>query len=207
MYDKKVAVRPGGSVKAEGLGDGCIASKEDHRQAALDDATQELPVYSATMLSYTRAALSWILLLSITGDMVLWIAGFGHLKGHEMKRQAAKTCPVTGREVCEERARNWPAVLLPITGLLALIWFLVRVVPKPSRAAYPCQRAAAPLASAFVVWIAGLIGSMALYRRSKRLMHQSRYILAAVCTAAAAAPEKQPCPAGRRQVPRPAQCG
>jgi anaerobic magnesium-protoporphyrin IX monomethyl ester cyclase len=36
-----IAGSPGGSVKAEGLGDGCTASREDHRQAALDDATLE----------------------------------------------------------------------------------------------------------------------------------------------------------------------
>jgi hypothetical protein len=29
-------------------------------------------------------------------------------------------------------------------GLLALAWFLIRVLPKPSRATYPCQRAAFP---------------------------------------------------------------
>jgi outer membrane protein len=33
----------GGSVKAEGLGDGSVAPAEDHRQAALDAATQQLP--------------------------------------------------------------------------------------------------------------------------------------------------------------------
>lgn len=52
----------------------------------------------------------------------------------------------------------------PAAGLAALVWFLVRVIPKPSRAAYPCQRAAAPLASGFVVWLAGLAGARWLRR-------------------------------------------
>ena len=38
-------------------------------------------------------------------------------------------------------------------GLSSLIWFLLRVIPKPSRAAYPCQRLAFPVASGFVVWL------------------------------------------------------
>jgi hypothetical protein len=46
-----------------------------------------------------------------------------------------------------------------LVGVLSLAWFLVRVVPKPSRAAYPCQRATAPVASAFVVWAAALLGA------------------------------------------------
>ncbi len=41
-------------------------------------------------------------------------------------------------------------VVVAATGLLALAWFLIRVIPKPSRALYPCQRAAFPLASAFI---------------------------------------------------------
>lgn len=40
-------------------------------------------------------------------------------------------------------------------GLCATIWFLLRVIPKPSRATYPCQRAAFPVASAFVLGILG----------------------------------------------------
>jgi len=52
------------------------------------------------------------------------------------------------------------------TGLLALLWFLIRVVPKPSRASYPCQRAALPLASGFVMWLVGLAGSVAIFRRT-----------------------------------------
>ena len=34
-------------------------------------------------------------------------------------------------------------IFFPVIGTLSLIWFLVRVIPKPSRAAYPCMRAAA----------------------------------------------------------------
>ena len=104
-----------------------------------------------------------------------------------MKRHAARICPKTGKVIRTEHQRSWPALLLPITGLLALVWFLLRVIPKPSRAAYPCQRMAMPLASGFVVWITGLVGSTILYRRARHLLNQSRYTLAAVCTVAAVA--------------------
>lgn len=77
--------------------------------------------------------------------------------------------------------------VLPIGGLISLIWFVIRVVPKPSRATYPCQRLAAPLASGFIFWIAGLIGSSLAYRRARRLLHRSRYLLAGICAVAAVA--------------------
>lgn len=44
-------------------------------------------------------------------------------------------------------------LILPFLGAAALLWFLVRVIPKPSRAAYPCQRAAAPFAAGFLAWL------------------------------------------------------
>ncbi len=75
--------------------------------------------------------------------------------------------------------------VLPIIGLLSLIWFLIRVVPKPSRATYPCQRMAAPLAGGFLAWVAGLIGSTLAYHKAKRLFHQSHYVVAGVCAAVA----------------------
>ncbi len=73
--------------------------------------------------------------------------------------------------------------IFPAGGLLALIWFLLRVIPKPSRATYPCQRAAFPLASGFIVWLAGAIGSIMFIRRAKRCLAQSRYLLCAVLVA------------------------
>ncbi len=85
---------------------------------------------------------------------------------------------------------NWSwrrfQILFLGTGLISLIWFLVRVVPKPSRAAYPCQRAAAPMASACVLWILSVVGSTALWRRSREHHWHSQHWRAWACAAAAA---------------------
>ena len=50
-------------------------------------------------------------------------------------------------------------------GLASLAWFLLRVIPKPSRASYPCQRAAFRVASSFVVWLTALLGSAFAFRK------------------------------------------
>jgi hypothetical protein len=50
---------------------------------------------------------------------------------------------------------HWSRFVGPFVGLAALSWFLLRVIAKPSRASYPCQRAAFPVASAFILWILG----------------------------------------------------
>jgi hypothetical protein len=77
-----------------------------------------------------------------------------------------KVCPRTGRVVKTRRRVKWWAWGFSALGFLSLLWFLVRVIPKPSRAAYPCQRAAFPLASSFVVWVAALLGSTFAWRKS-----------------------------------------
>lgn len=76
--------------------------------------------------------------------------------------------------------RKW---MFPVTGVLSLVWFLVRVVPKPSRATYPCQRVAFPLASSFVAWLIGALGSITSIRKARRSFAQSRYVLGAVLIA------------------------
>jgi len=95
--------------------------------------------------------------------------------------QPPRTCPKTGKALKSGRKYRWLMWVFPIVGLVSLIWFLIRVIPKPSRATYPCQRFAAPFASGFVIWIAGVIGSALAYRRARRFLHQSRYIVAGVC--------------------------
>ena len=65
-----------------------------------------------------------------------------------------------------------------LVGAAALVWFLVRVIPKPSRASYPCQRAAFPVASSFVIWLVGALSIKAVTRRLGGAF--SRYQAAAV---------------------------
>jgi hypothetical protein len=95
-------------------------------------------------------------------------------------------CPRTGRVISGERAVRRFRFLLLGAGLISLIWFLVRVIPKPSRAAYPCQRAAAPLASGFMVWLLSVVAAMAAWRRGKEFSRRSRHVLAWDCVCVAA---------------------
>jgi len=91
-----------------------------------------------------------------------------------VRRMANAICPKTDKLEEQKRKHRWLTWIFPIGGLLALIWFLIRVIPKPSRAMYPCQRAAFPLASGFVVWLAGAISSIAAVRKAKRCFTRSR---------------------------------
>jgi uncharacterized protein (DUF362 family) len=61
-------------------------------------------------------------------------------------------------------------------GPAALVWFLARVVPKPSRAAYPCQQMAAPLAGGFVAWaVVGVSGGVGLLGKAWRFFRRHPY--------------------------------
>jgi hypothetical protein len=64
------------------------------------------------------------------------------------------------------------------TGLLATLWFLIRVIPKPSRAGYPCMRASAPLMSGFVLYLIGITGSAASFRKNLQYTVQSQPVMA-----------------------------
>lgn len=94
-----------------------------------------------------------------------------------------RTTSVYSEEVdhsAHKQRRRWLRFLFPIGGLAALVWFLIRVIPKPSRATYPCQRMAFPLASGFVIWLTGAMASVAAVRKAKRSLAQSRHVLCAM---------------------------
>jgi Uncharacterized conserved protein len=74
-----------------------------------------------------------------------------------------------------------------LTGIASTIWFLVRVIPKPQRAAYPCMRVAAPIMSGFVIWLLSLAGSVAAFRKAKLNFLQSKYLYSALFMLAALA--------------------
>ncbi|MHC4944571.1 MAG: DUF362 domain-containing protein, partial [Planctomycetota bacterium] len=85
---------------------------------------------------------------------------------------------------CKQDLLAWTFSLF---GLASLVWFLVRVIPKPSRAAYPCMRVAAPMASSFVIMLIGICSSVFALRKARRKLRESRYLIAALLAGAAVA--------------------
>lgn len=71
-------------------------------------------------------------------------------------------------------------ITLIFVGVISLLWFLIRVIPKPSRATYPCQRVAFPLASTFVIWIVGTLTGKYFFKKAKGSLSGANYILAIV---------------------------
>src|SRR5690606_10826908 len=71
-----------------------------------------------------------------------------------------------------------PRLMFFIVGILSTIWFIARVIPKPSRAAYPCMRVAAPLMSGFVIYLLSLGGWTFFVRRVIRNIKHSQYVAA-----------------------------
>ncbi|MCB9000052.1 MAG: DUF362 domain-containing protein [Bacteroidales bacterium] len=68
-------------------------------------------------------------------------------------------------------------------GISSLVWFLVRVIPKPSRATYPCMRATAPVMSAFIVYLIGLLSTVYIFKKENRSLLHSRFTIAALLVA------------------------
>ena len=68
-----------------------------------------------------------------------------------------------------------PRIVFFILGIISTIWFLVRVIPKPSRATYPCMRVAAPFMSGLVVYLLAVGGLTALSRKFKNKVINVRY--------------------------------
>lgn len=63
-----------------------------------------------------------------------------------------------------------------LLGILATLWFIIRVVPKPSRASYPCMQVAAPFAASFIAYVSGLLISVTAYRKLRSLHHEWNYL-------------------------------
>jgi len=85
-------------------------------------------------------------------------------------------CPRTGRITGIHRASMAPWAFI-LAGLAACIWYLLRVFPRPARAAYPCMTNTAPLRIAFLAWIAGVLVSALALVKARRAFAQSRWLV------------------------------
>jgi hypothetical protein len=80
------------------------------------------------------------------------------------------------------KIRDWmkkhnvpPVLLFFLMGIISTLWFLIRVIPKPSRASYPCMQVAAPFMSGFVVYLLSLGGITLALRKAKKSLYSARY--------------------------------
>ena len=76
---------------------------------------------------------------------------------HHLLHQVFKRCPKTGRVVGVRRDTPLARTLFPAVSLLAIAWFLLRTLPEPRRADYPCQKVAAGIGAGFLAYLAGLL--------------------------------------------------
>ena len=106
----------------------------------------------------------------------------------KIKRQVMKhftVCPRTGKITELKTVKGKTSWLWIAIGLASVIWVLIRVVPKPSRATYPCQKVAQPIAAGFIVWLLGLVGSSLFINRARSMFQKRRYVVGAICFSAA----------------------
>lgn len=66
-------------------------------------------------------------------------------------------------------------VIFIIMGIASSVWFLIRVIPKPQRAGYPCMRAAAPVMSGFIIYLLSLGGSVLFFRETFTNLKKAKY--------------------------------
>lgn len=70
-------------------------------------------------------------------------------------------------------------LLFIVMGIASTLWFLVRVIPKPQRAGYPCMKAAAPIMSGFVLYLLSLGGMTLLFKKAVEKFKRAKYLSAA----------------------------
>ena len=102
------------------------------------------------------------------------------MKMQFLKRKEIPSCHKHGTSQEAGGRYAWLKWILPLAGLASLIWFLIRVIPKPSRALYPCQRVAFPMASGFIAWLVGLGASAAIFRKARLNLSRRRYLVGLV---------------------------
>ncbi len=61
-----------------------------------------------------------------------------------------------------------------VLGIVSVVWLLLRVIPKPSRITYPCQRIAAANAVTFITWLFGTAIAAAFFKKAFRKLRESR---------------------------------
>lgn len=67
-----------------------------------------------------------------------------------------------------ERLSGWKGIWFHVAGIIAIAWFLIRVVPKPQRAQYPCQQVAMSLSLGYIAFWSVLFTGLVIWLRTAK---------------------------------------
>lgn len=85
--------------------------------------------------------------------------------------QHLRFCPKSGKFVGFKNVTGLSRLLIPVLGIIAMVWIIIRVIPKPSRLSYPCVQSAIPFAAGFMGYLSMLALSTVAFVRSKKPLH------------------------------------
>jgi Domain of unknown function (DUF362) len=107
-----------------------------------------------------------------------------------MKQSNSSECPHESsvhEHQMKHKGNLLTRLVFPLLGLASVVWMLIRIIPKPSRAQYPCMKVAAPIASGFIAYVATAIIALLSFKGARRYFRDSRYIMASILAFAALA--------------------
>lgn len=84
-----------------------------------------------------------------------------------------KRCPKSGKIVGIRNDIPAKKILFPIIGIIAIIWFLIRVLPKPSRITYPCQQLASGIGVSFLIYLATFLSTFPVFKLLHKYVHRN----------------------------------
>jgi hypothetical protein len=67
-----------------------------------------------------------------------------------------------------ERMTGWKGIWFHIAGVIAILWFVIRVVPKPQRAQYPCQQVAISISLGYIAFWSILFTGLVIWMRKAK---------------------------------------
>lgn len=63
---------------------------------------------------------------------------------------------------------GWKGLWFHLAGIIAIVWFLIRVIPKPQRAQYPCQQVAMSLSLGYIAFWSILFTGLVIWLRNTK---------------------------------------
>jgi len=100
----------------------------------------------------------------------------------KLKKKPLSACPKSGLFAKIKISNRIKYFIFPVVGIISILWFLIRVLPKPSRATYPCQRVASGIGGSFLAYLISTISALRLFRQvKKRFSKKTAAITAIFC--------------------------